>query len=68
VWAPLLLVESYRLLACVWHQDRGVLIERLTAEVGPRAYGAGDHQRHAEREHADADHETPPSGPKAVKP
>jgi hypothetical protein len=52
-----LLVEGDRLLTRVRHQDRGVFIERFTAEEGPQPYGAGDHQRNPESEHADADDE-----------
>lgn len=52
-----LLVEGYGLLTRVWDKNRRVFIEGLSAEEGPEPYGASDHQRYAEGEHPDADHE-----------
>jgi hypothetical protein len=63
-----LLVESDRPLTRVRHQDRGVFIERFTAEEGPEPYGAAIISGTPRASMPTPMTKTPPIGPKAVKP
>ena len=63
-----LLVEGDRLLTRVRHQDRGVFIERFTAEEGPNRTAQAIISGTPRASMPTPMTKTPPIGPKAVKP